>query len=328
MPELPEVQAHAERLEDDFAGATLSAFRPLAFTALKTFRPDPADVVGEALRSVRRRGKHLLLDFPSATFVIHLMQGGRLVGDEKQSLKPRGGIARWTFEDGRALLLTEAGKERKAGVWVLAGEVLAQPPLDDLGPEATDVDAAAMVELMHAHPMRLHGFLRDQRILAGLGRRLANEVCHAARLSPFASTGKLDADDAAGVVEAIETCVAESLAYERGRDDMSKSKDRPGAVHGRAGEACPRCGDEIRSVTYTSYRVDYCATCQTGGRLLADRGMSRLLKADWPRTLAELEERKARARQAIPAPPPSPTPAPATPDSSKPSRTGKKPRNR
>ena len=135
-----------------------------------------------------------------------------------------------------------------------------------------------MLDLMHAHPMRLHGFLRDQRILAGIGRRLANEVCHAARLSPFASTGKLDADAAAAVVEAIGLCVAESLAYERGRDDMSKSKDRPGAVHGRAGEACPRCGDEIRSVTYTSYRVDYCATCQTGGKVLADNTTSKFLK--------------------------------------------------
>jgi len=278
VPELPEVQAHAERLEDDFAGATLAAFRPLAFTALKTFRPDPAELVGETLASVRRRGKHLLLDFPSASFVVHLMQGGRLVPDEKQSLKPRGGVARWSFEDGRALLLTEAGKERRAGVWVLAGEVLAQPPLDDLGPEVTDLDPAAMLDLMHAHPMRLHGFLRDQRILAGIGRRLANEVCHAARLSPFASTGKLDADAAAAVVEAIALCVADSLAYERSRDDMSKSKDRPGAVHGRAGEACPRCGDEVRSVTYTSYRVDYCATCQTGGKVLADNTTSKFLK--------------------------------------------------
>jgi formamidopyrimidine-DNA glycosylase len=278
VPELPEVQAHAERLEDDFAGTALAAFRPLAFTALKTFRPDPAELVGEALASVRRRGKHLLLDFPSASFVVHLMQGGRLVPDEKQSLKPRGGVARWSFEDGRALLLTEAGKERRAGVWVLAGEVLAQPPLDDLGPEATDLDAAAMLDLMHAHPMRLHGFLRDQRILAGIGRRLANEVCHAARLSPFASTGKLDADAAAAVVDAIDLCVAESLAYERSRHDMSKSKDRPGAVHGRAGEACPRCGDAIRSVTYTSYRVDYCATCQTGGKVLADNTTSKFLK--------------------------------------------------
>ena len=278
MPELPEVQAHAERLEEDFGGATLAAFRPITFTALKTFRPDPADLAGEELAGVRRRGKHLLLDFPSASFVVHLMQGGRLVPDDKQSLKPRGGVARWSFEDGRALLLTEAGKERRAGVWVLSGDVLAQPPLDDLGPEATDLDAAAMLELLHAHPMRLHGFLRDQRILAGLGRRLANEICHAARLSPFANTGKLDATGAAAVVDAVRSCVADSLAYERSRDDMSKSKDRPGAVHGRGGEACPRCGDDVRSVTYTSYRVDYCATCQTGGKVLADNTTSKFLK--------------------------------------------------
>ena len=278
MPELPEVQAHAERLQADFGGATLRRFQPISFTALKTFKPDPSKAAGAELASVGRRGKHLLLDFGTLTFVVHLMQGGRLVPDTKQAVKPRGGIARWSFDDGRALLLTEAGTERKAGVWVLEGDLDGQAPLDELGPEADRLEPPALLALLHEHPMRLHGFLRDQRILAGLGRRLANEVCHRARLSPFANTAKLDATDAGNLTEAIRVCVDDGLAYERGRADMSKSKDRPGSVHGRAGEACPVCGDTVRSVEYTRYRVDYCATCQTGGKVLADNTTSKFLK--------------------------------------------------
>jgi formamidopyrimidine-DNA glycosylase len=278
MPELPEVQAHAERLDADLAGAALASFRPITFTALKTYKPDPSEAVGQSLVFVGRRGKHLLLDFGTATFVVHLMQGGRLVPDTKQSLKPRGGIARWVFDDGRALLLTEAGTERKAGVWMVEGDPETQPPLDDLGPEADRIESPALSALLHEHPMRLHGFLRDQRILAGLGRRLANEVCHRAKLSPFAATAKLESSDATNLVEAIRVCVNEGLAYERGRDAMSTSKERPGNVHGRAGEACPVCGDVVRSVEYTRYRVDYCATCQTGGKILADNTTSKFLK--------------------------------------------------
>jgi formamidopyrimidine-DNA glycosylase len=278
MPEVPEVQAHAERLDVDFGGAVLERFTPITFTALKTYSPDPSEVVGKPLVHVGRRGKHLLLDFGTDTFVVHLMQGGRLKPDDKQSAKPRGGIARWRFSDGRALLLTEAGTERKAGVWVLAGDPEGQPPLDELGPEAELIDATALIDLLHANPGRLHGFLRDQRLIAGIGRRLANEICHRAKLSPFANTAKLDAEDASTLVDAIRVCIGEGLAYERGRDDMSSSKERPGRVHGRAGEACPVCGDTIRSVEYTRYRVDYCATCQTGGKVLADNTTSKFLK--------------------------------------------------
>jgi formamidopyrimidine-DNA glycosylase len=278
VPELPEVQAHAERLDKAFTGAVLERFTPITFTALKTYQPAPEEAQGQSVVYVGRRGKHLLLDLGVLTFVVHLMQGGRLRLDEKHSAKPRGGIARWHFDDGRALLLTEAGTERKAGVWAVAGDPETQPPLDDLGPEADNVEAGPMLTLLHANPMRLHGLLRDQRIIAGLGRRLANEVCHRARLSPFANTGRMEVTDAAAMVEAIRACVAEGLAYERGRDDMSSSADRPGNVHGRAGLPCPACGDEIRSVEYSRYRVDYCATCQTGGRVLADNTTSKFLK--------------------------------------------------
>jgi formamidopyrimidine-DNA glycosylase len=278
VPEMPEVQAHAERLTDAYAGAVLDRFRPLTFTALKTYAPAPEEAAGQPLISVGRRGKHLLLRFEPVTFVVHLMQGGRLKVDEKQAAKPKGGLARWTFADGGALLLTEAGTEHKAGVWVMAGDLDTQEPLADLGPEADTLDRASLGTLLADHPMRLHTWLRDQRILAGLGRRLANEICHRAKLSPFASTGKLDDDAVDRLHAAIGECIAESLAYERTRTDMSSSKERPGAVHHRTGEPCPVCGDAVRAVEYRSYTVNYCPTCQTGGKVLADNTTSKFLK--------------------------------------------------
>jgi formamidopyrimidine-DNA glycosylase len=278
MPELPEVRAHAERLDADLAGSVLAGFRPISFTALKTFSPAPEAAVGRPLAAVRQRGKHLLLDHDGLTFVVHLMQGGRLKPDEKKAAKPRGGIARWTYEDGRALLLTEAGTERKAGVWVVEGDPDAQEPLDHLGPEADTLDAPALLAILRSGNQRLHGALRDQRLLAGIGRRLANEVCHRARLSPFAMTGKLDEEAAARLVDAIQGAIETGLAYERTRDDMSASKDRPGAVHHRKGEPCPVCGDTVRAVEYRAYEVDYCPTCQTDGKVLADNTTSTFLK--------------------------------------------------
>jgi formamidopyrimidine-DNA glycosylase len=275
---MPEVQAHAERLTDDFGGAVLTRFRPISFTALKTVVPAPEAAAGHPLVDVGRRGKHLLLRFEPVTFVVHLMQGGRLKPDEKQAAKPRGGQARWVFADGRALLLTEAGTERKAGVWTVEGDPGGQEPLDHLGPEAETLDRDAMADLLREHSMRLHGWLRDQHILAGLGRRLANEICHRARLSPFATTGKLEDGDVDRLHAAMDECIAESLAYERTRSDMSSSKDRPGAVHHRQGEACPVCGDTVRAVEYRAYTVNYCPTCQTGGKVLADNTTSKFLK--------------------------------------------------
>ena len=278
MPELPEITAHAERLDAAFSGAVLERFTALKFTALKTAAPAPDAACGTALARVRHRGKHLLLAFPDVTFVVHLMQGGRLKPDEKQSIKPRFGQARWRFVDGRALLLTEAGTERKAGVWVVSGDPEAQAPLLGLGPDADTIDAPALQILLQDHPMRLHGFLRDQHILAGLGRLLANEICHRAKLSPFAATAKLGADEVARLSDATQACIAEGIAVERGLSEMSASADRPAQVHHRVGQACPVCGDTVRAVEYSRYTVAYCPTCQTGGKVLADNTTSKFLK--------------------------------------------------
>ena len=278
MPELPEVQAHAERLTDQFRGATLARFVPFNFTALKTAVPRPDHAYGRALEKVGRRGKYLLLDFGPIHFVVHLMQGGRLLVDDTQSLKPRNGQARFVFGDGPALLLTEAGRERRAGVWCVATELLDGPPLNRLGPDALSYTTGTLAAALAANNMRLHGFLRDQHQIAGLGRMLANEICHRAKLSPFAMTGKLGGEGAALVLQAIHDAVDEGLTYERTRSDMSSSADRPGRVHHRIGQPCTECGDAIRSVSYSGYTVAYCPTCQTGGKVLADNTTSKFLK--------------------------------------------------
>jgi formamidopyrimidine-DNA glycosylase len=282
MPELPEVRAHAERLTQDFGGATLSGFRALSFTALKTYAPAPEAAIGTQLVDVRTRGKALLLAFEHQTFAVHLMQGGRLKPDPKQAPKVKGGLARWLFDDGRALMLTEAGTDHKAGVWVREGgpaEAGALEPFAEHGPDADTVSIDELAAIVRRPPSgRLHGFLRDQHRLAGLGRRLANEVCWTAKLSPFAATGKLTDAEIATLHAAILQCIDEGLAYDRSRADMSSSKDRPSAVHHREKLACPRCDDTIRAVEYVRYTVNYCATCQTGGKVLADNTTSKFLK--------------------------------------------------
>ena len=280
MPEVGEIRAHAERLADEFGGRVLDRFRPITFHVLKTFTPDPDEARGLQLVGTRTRGKYLYLDFESVGFVVHLMQGGRLRPDPKQSAKPRNGQARWTFEDGSALLLTEAGTDKRAGVWVMPGddELESFGPLAELGPEADRIDEDELASILGEHSMRLHGFLRRQSILAGLGRRLANDICHEAEISPFASTGKLDADQIRRLHAAISVCVDRSLEFERSQSEIVASAQRPSAVHNRKGEPCPRCGEPIREVTYTKYQVNYCPTCQTAGKILADNTTSKFLK--------------------------------------------------
>lgn len=298
MPEMPEVQAHAERMSEALTGATLGGFRLLNFASLKTFSPPVEAAVGRTLTGVGRRGKLLKLRFDDPdegeplTHVVHLMQGGRLRPDPKQAKKPRGGIARWTFEvdrgdgssAGEAWLLTEAGTERKAGVWSIAGDPDTQPPLDDLGPEAADLDRDELASLLSAHGRRLHGLLRTQGFVAGLGRMSTNEILHEAGLSPFATANKLSDDEVDRLHAALASTVERALAHERTLDDIGKSADRPSRTHNRASEVCPGrdgatpCGDEIRTVTYRNYTVYYCPTCQTGGKVLADNTTSKFLK--------------------------------------------------
>jgi formamidopyrimidine-DNA glycosylase len=227
---------------------------------------------------VDRRGKHLLVGFGEVTHVVHLMQGGRLRPDPKAARRPRGGLVRWRFADGQAWLLTEAGTERRAGVWVVAGDPRGQPPLDGLGPEATEVDRDTLAAISAGASMRVHRLLRDQSKLAGLGRMLANEICYEAALSPFATAASLDGDQVDRLHAAIGSVVAAALAHERTLDGMGTSAERPSKVHNRGGQPCADCADTIRAVEYRSYTVAYCPTRQTGGKVLADNTTSRFLR--------------------------------------------------
>ena len=280
MPEIGEIQAHAERLKADWVGKTLKSFRPITFYVLKTFAPDPSTAHGTTLRSVTTRGKYLKLEFDSTTFLIHLMQGGRLRPDTKQTAKPRGGQARWTFDDGSALLLTEAGTDKRAGVWVFddATDLDSIEPLSKLGPNADSLGRDELAALLSDNPMRIHGLLRRQGILAGLGRRLANDICHHAQVSPFANSSKLTTEQIDRVHLAIGASIDSSLEFERSQSEIIASKNRPSAVHNKTGEPCPTCDDTIREVAYVKYSINYCATCQTGGKVLADNTTSKFLK--------------------------------------------------
>jgi formamidopyrimidine-DNA glycosylase len=279
MPELPEIKAHAERLAESWKGAELAAFRPLHLTALKTYAPQPKDAYGLTLTGTGNRGKYLYLRFgEQLTFVVHLMQGGRLRPDAKKAKKPRGGMARWEFADGGALLLTEAGTEHKAGVWLVEGDPDVQQPVDHLGPDADTITRDRLVAALHSENTRVHGFLRDQRRIAGIGRLLSNEILFHAKLSPFAMTKKLSDADVERLASSMAEVIARHLEFERSLDDIGKSADRPSAVHHRIGFPCQDCDDDIRAVEYRRYTVAYCPTCQTGGRELADNTTSKFLK--------------------------------------------------
>lgn len=285
---MPEVQAHAERMTEALEGAVLSKFQLINFAGLKTFDPPADAAVGAALVAVERHAKYLMLRFDNdITHVVHLMQGGRLRPDPKMSKKPRGGIARWVFDIGgepAAWLLTEAGTERKAGVWAVRGEPVGQDPLTELGPDPTTISLEEFAEVIGAHSRRLHGVLRTQGIVAGLGRMLANEILFEAGLSPFANASKISNEDMTALYEATQRVVAAATDHERTLDDIGKSADRPSKMHNHADDPCPGradagpCGDTVRTVEYRKYTVYYCPTCQTYGKVLADNTTSKFLK--------------------------------------------------
>lgn len=288
MPEMPEIRAHCERMSAALAGATLSKFQLLNFAGLKTFDPPVDAAVGATVSKVSSRAKYLIISFGfDQHHAIHLMQGGRLKPDAKQARKPRNGIARWVFEiDGHeeAWLLSEAGSERKAGVWALAGNPLDSEPLSNLGPEAVELTRAELGALLESISKRLHGTLRSQRVISGLGRMLTNEILFAAEISPFALCAKLDDAQLDRLHDSIQSVVESAIEHERTLDAIGKSADRPSKVHNRDGEPClgtgstKPCGELIRTISYRRYTVYYCPGHQTGGKVLADNTTSKFLK--------------------------------------------------
>lgn len=262
----------------------MSGFRPFSFAVMKTVAPDPNEVVGRTLTGVGRRGKYLTFDFDGVVFVVHLMQGGRLraTAPATGSKAPRGALARWSFDGADDWTLTEAGKERRVGVWVFDrrdGTSSAEAELfADLGPDADSLGVAGLGDRLRSRSGRLHNVLRDQRVVAGIGRRLANDICHVARMSPFAPTGKLTDVEVAQVHAALVELLERDLAFEATQHELVNTTKRPTNVHRRAGEPCPVCGEAIREVEYRSYVVNYCPNCQTDGRILADNTTSKFLK--------------------------------------------------
>ncbi|MDQ4109219.1 MAG: hypothetical protein M3138_10505 [Actinomycetota bacterium] len=278
MPEMPEVQALAERLDDAVGGATLEGFDLLQFSSLKTVTPRPAELVGRPLEGVGRRGKFLLFDLEGGDrMLVHMSQGGRLdVEAPPKSTKPRGSVARIRFSNGTSLLVKEFGKERKAGVWSLAAGD--EGPLDALGPEALSEEAAALFR-ESPDARRVHTVLRDQRTVAGVGRGYSDDALHHAKLSPYAALGKLDEGERERLIDALKAILTDALVVERRRRGGLPTKlGDHFTVHGRWGQPCPRCGADLRRVSYESHEVTYCPDCQTGGKILADRRLSRLIR--------------------------------------------------
>lgn len=279
MPELPEMQALAERLEEFLEGATFVGVDALGFAALKTVTPPPDAVVGAHLTGVTRRAKYLrLVTDADVAIVFHLSQAGRLdVETPTKKTKPKGSAVRFRFDDDRAVLIREHGHERKVAWWMLASDD--EGPTVGLGPEP-DSDEFETLLLTSTDKRRIHTFLRDQRTVAGIGRGYANDALHRAHVSPYATLAKMDPDTRRRLVDAIRVTMTEALRTERERrGGLSEPKlgDRF-RVHNRHGLPCPECETPMRRVSFESHEITYCPTCQTDGKILADRRMSRLVK--------------------------------------------------
>ena len=277
MPELPEVQALAERLDALLSDATLTGIDPVQFSALKTYEPPPDSLVGRSVDGVGRRGKYLVLGFGGTRVLIHLSQGGRVVvEDPPRATRPKGGVVRFRFDGRPSMLVKEFGSERRAGWWVLRPDD--DGPLERLGPEPDDRPFAELV-LRGEDSRRVHTILRDQRTVAGIGRGYSDDILHRARISPYATLASLDDPGRAALLDAVRSVLEDALEVERRRQGGLPTKlGDHFSVHNRYGEPCPRCGEDLRRVSYESHEVTYCPRCQTGGKILADRRLSRLIR--------------------------------------------------
>ena len=280
------MQALSERLDALLAGATLERADLLGFSSLKTYAPTPEDLYGHQLRSVGRRAKYLVWEFEGGSrMVLHLSQAGRLdIEEPPKKTKPRGAVARFTFATAGespstvAVLVREYGTQRKASWWMLApGD---EGPLAGLGPEPGSEEFAAFIRTSDSR-RHLTTDLRDQHVVSGIGRGWGDDILHRAKLSPFASLHSLSPEQREALLAAATDVLAEALELERGREGGLSEAKLGGRfrVHNRFGEPCPTpCGDTLRRVSFESYEMSYCPTCQTGGKVLADRRLSRLLK--------------------------------------------------
>lgn len=275
MPELPEMEAWRRQLDPLVKRYPVARAGPAHIATLKTFDPPLSALEGEGLAGARRRAKRLIFprDDEELFLVVHLMTAGRLRFLEPGAKGPKAPAFRLRFTDGAELVLTEAGSKKAAGVWLLRPDAL-EAELAHLGPEADDVDAEELGAALRSDSRRLHAALRDQRVIAGIGRAWANEILHAARLSPYALTTQLADEEVARLTEAMHAELARGLELrERGAKD-----DKTYRVHRRLGAPCHVCGTPIAQVDFEQHTIFYCPYCQTEGRVLKDRRLSRLLR--------------------------------------------------
>jgi formamidopyrimidine-DNA glycosylase len=281
MPELPEVEITARLIDRAISGATIESALTPGINALKTFDPPLSAVEGRRIERVRRRGKMLAIEVEGGlVLLVHLMSAGRLqLFDTRASLRDRTSRLLLRLDDGRELRLREFGTRQRAWVKVLRAEdFLDEETIAALGPEAWP-DPPSLLELLD-QPRPLYAVLRDQHVIAGIGRSWVDEILHEARLSPFKRGSELDADEAERLREAIVASLSRALEhYEQALSLPIPDKlPMPLTVHRHQGEPCPRCGDQLEAVFYEDYVMCYCPSCQTEGRILKDRRLSRLLK--------------------------------------------------
>jgi formamidopyrimidine-DNA glycosylase len=275
MPELPEMEAWRRALDPPVSASPIVQAGPAHIATLKTFDPPLRALEGRRFEGVERRGKRLLLptDDGDLVLLVHLMTAGRLKWLKPGDAGPKTPAFKVEFENGGRLVLTEAGSKKRAGVWLLTPDA-AEAELAHLGPDALEVDAGQMAEILAADSRRLHPLLRDQRAIAGIGRAWSNEILHAAQLSPYALSTQVGADETERLAAAVQSELRRGLELrERGANDA-----RTYRVHNRLGEPCHVCGTPIARVDFEEHTIYYCPTCQTGGRVLKDRRLSRLLR--------------------------------------------------
>ncbi|HEX3662337.1 MAG TPA: DNA-formamidopyrimidine glycosylase family protein [Acidobacteriaceae bacterium] len=300
MPELPDITAYLGALEPRIVGQRLLQVRLNSFTLLRTAQPPLESVAGRTVRELRRIGKRIAIGLDEERWlVLHLMIAGRLHWKPSGAkLASRNSLAAFDFPNG-SLVLTEAGTKRRASLYLVSGEE-ALRSMDPGGIDVLACDLAQFRAALTAENRTLKRALTDPRLVSGIGNAYSDEILHAAQLSPVTLTHRLTEDDWRRLFEATQQTLRQwidRLGAEAGREFPEKvTAFRPEmAVHGKFGQPCPRCGTKIQRIQYADNETDYCPQCQTGGKLLADRGLSRLLKQDWPRTLDELESLKRKA---------------------------------
>ena len=275
MPELPEMEAWRRQLDDPVSAFRIAKAGPAHIATLKTFDPPLNALEGRHFRGAERRGKRLLFptDDGELVLLVHLMTAGRLKFLRAGEKGPKTPAFALEFEGGSKLVLSENARKKRAGVWLLTPEA-AEAELAHLGPEALGLGPERLGEIVHGESRRLHALLRDQRLIAGIGRAWANEILHTAQLSPYALSGDLDDEEVERLAAAIDSELERGLELR----EEGASDEKTYRVHRRLGEPCHVCGTPIAQVDFEEHTIFYCPACQTGGRVLKDRRLSRLLR--------------------------------------------------